>query len=191
MSSPFVVADGLHHLDLGTLLLEHLAVAAPRHSISTFYAETLASNQPMLAVFLRRSRPRPGPPSAYLSLAPLFGQRTTTGSAPPTTASGPRCGRRDAGLRMLVPTDRVERRRESASKHRLGLIIVGCRRRAAEAVSAGITITIDESGDIDACDVLAYLALGNDVEAGRVEVGRPRRARPLWRWRELPFSSNL
>lgn len=88
---------------------------------------------------------------------------------------------------MLVPTDRVERRRESASKHRLGLIIVGCRRRAAEAVSAGITITIDESGDIDACDVLAYLALGNDVEAGRVEVGRPRRARTLWRWRELPL----
>lgn len=47
----FVVAHGLQHLGLGTLLLEHRAVTARRHSISTFSAETLASKQPMLAIF--------------------------------------------------------------------------------------------------------------------------------------------
>ena len=47
----FVVADAIQGLGLGTLLLEHLAAAARRQGITSFYAETLGSNAPMLDVF--------------------------------------------------------------------------------------------------------------------------------------------
>ena len=47
----FVVADAYQGQGLGTLLLEHLALAARQRGITTFTAETLASNGPMQEVF--------------------------------------------------------------------------------------------------------------------------------------------
>jgi GNAT superfamily N-acetyltransferase len=47
----FVVADAFQGLGLGTLLLEHLAVAARRRGIASFVADTLGSNRPMQEVF--------------------------------------------------------------------------------------------------------------------------------------------
>ncbi len=45
------VADRLHGLGLGTILVERLAVVAERHGITTFSAQVLPDNSPMLAVF--------------------------------------------------------------------------------------------------------------------------------------------
>lgn len=47
----FLVADAVHGLGLGTLLLEHLAAAARAAGIRTFTAEVLAENYPMISVF--------------------------------------------------------------------------------------------------------------------------------------------
>ncbi|MDQ1378271.1 MAG: hypothetical protein QOE15_2444 [Acidimicrobiaceae bacterium] len=47
----FVVAEKYHHRGLGTLLLEHLAVAARARGIRCFVADTLAQNGPMLDMF--------------------------------------------------------------------------------------------------------------------------------------------
>ena len=47
----FVVADPFQGHGLGTLLLEHLAVAARRRGIATFEAQTLSTNYPMQGVF--------------------------------------------------------------------------------------------------------------------------------------------
>ncbi|GGK41329.1 bifunctional acetate--CoA ligase family protein/GNAT family N-acetyltransferase [Nocardia camponoti] len=58
----FVVADEHQGRGLGSVLLEHLAGAAAEHEITTFVAEVLAENEPMITVFrdagyqLRRSR---------------------------------------------------------------------------------------------------------------------------------------
>jgi GNAT superfamily N-acetyltransferase len=48
----FVVADTFQHLGLGTLLLEHLADAAWRIGIQTFFASVLADNHDMVGVFV-------------------------------------------------------------------------------------------------------------------------------------------
>ncbi|WP_438290500.1 bifunctional acetate--CoA ligase family protein/GNAT family N-acetyltransferase [Streptomyces sp. HUAS TT7] len=45
------VADGRHHLGIGTLLLEHLVSAAREASITAFTADALAENHEMLKVF--------------------------------------------------------------------------------------------------------------------------------------------
>jgi GNAT superfamily N-acetyltransferase len=45
------VADDLHHLGLATLLLIRLAQVAEEHQIPRFFAEVLAENRDMLAVF--------------------------------------------------------------------------------------------------------------------------------------------
>lgn len=45
------VADCLHGLGLGTILVERLAVVAERHGITTFSAQVLPDNSLMLAVF--------------------------------------------------------------------------------------------------------------------------------------------
>jgi GNAT superfamily N-acetyltransferase len=47
----FVVADAFQGHGLGTLLLEHLAVAARRRGVGTFEAQTLGTNYPMQGVF--------------------------------------------------------------------------------------------------------------------------------------------
>jgi acyl-CoA synthetase (NDP forming)/GNAT superfamily N-acetyltransferase len=47
----FAVAEHMHHQGIATLLLEHLVSAAGSHGISTFTAQTLAENTPMLHVF--------------------------------------------------------------------------------------------------------------------------------------------
>ena len=47
----FVVVDALQGHGLGTLLLEHLAVAARRRGVGTFEAQTLGTNYGMQAVF--------------------------------------------------------------------------------------------------------------------------------------------
>ncbi len=47
----FVVADEHQHLGLGLQLLEHLADAAWARGITTFTAETMASNRDMMSVF--------------------------------------------------------------------------------------------------------------------------------------------
>jgi acetyl coenzyme A synthetase (ADP forming)-like protein len=47
----FVVADAYHHRGVGTLLLEHLAVAARARGIRGFVADTLAHNGPAMAMF--------------------------------------------------------------------------------------------------------------------------------------------
>jgi acetyl coenzyme A synthetase (ADP forming)-like protein len=47
----FVVADAQQGRGLGTILLEHLAVAARANGITEFVAETLASNRRMIRVF--------------------------------------------------------------------------------------------------------------------------------------------
>ena len=47
----FVVADDYQHHGLGSLLLDELARAARARGISTFVAETLCENKPMLDVF--------------------------------------------------------------------------------------------------------------------------------------------
>lgn len=47
----FVVADDYQHHGLGSLLLDELARAARGRGISTFVAETLCENKPMLDVF--------------------------------------------------------------------------------------------------------------------------------------------
>ena len=47
----FVVADEYQHHGLGSLLLDELARAATVRGISTFVAETLCENKPMLDVF--------------------------------------------------------------------------------------------------------------------------------------------
>jgi GNAT superfamily N-acetyltransferase len=47
----FVVADGYQHHGLGSLLLDELARAAKARGITTFVAETLCENKPMLDVF--------------------------------------------------------------------------------------------------------------------------------------------
>jgi GNAT superfamily N-acetyltransferase len=46
-----VVADALQGHGLGTLLIEHLAVAARRRGVAAFEAETLGTNDPMRDVF--------------------------------------------------------------------------------------------------------------------------------------------
>ncbi|MDP2773245.1 MAG: GNAT family N-acetyltransferase, partial [Nocardioides sp.] len=48
----FLVADDLHGLGLGSLLLEHLAARARDHGIRRFTAEVLSSNRAMLGVFV-------------------------------------------------------------------------------------------------------------------------------------------
>jgi acetyltransferase len=45
------VADDMHHLGLATLLLIRLAQFAEEHQIPRFFAEVLAENRDMLAVF--------------------------------------------------------------------------------------------------------------------------------------------
>ncbi|KOU49237.1 bifunctional GNAT family N-acetyltransferase/acetate--CoA ligase family protein [Streptomyces sp. WM6378] len=45
------VADGHHHLGIGTLLLEHLVSAAREASVTAFTADALAENHEMLKVF--------------------------------------------------------------------------------------------------------------------------------------------
>jgi acyl-CoA synthetase (NDP forming)/GNAT superfamily N-acetyltransferase len=47
----FAVADHMHHRGIATLLLEHLVSYARSHRITTFTAQTLSENQPMLNVF--------------------------------------------------------------------------------------------------------------------------------------------
>ena len=47
----FAVADRMHHRGIATLLLEHLVSFARLHQITTFTAQTLADNTPMLRVF--------------------------------------------------------------------------------------------------------------------------------------------
>jgi GNAT superfamily N-acetyltransferase len=47
----FAVAEHMHHRGIATLLLEHLVSAARSHGITTFTAQTLAENTPMLRVF--------------------------------------------------------------------------------------------------------------------------------------------
>jgi GNAT superfamily N-acetyltransferase len=47
----FLVADEYQHRGLGMLLLHHLATAARRLGITTFTAETQASNRDMMGVF--------------------------------------------------------------------------------------------------------------------------------------------
>ena len=47
----FLVADDFQHRGLGMLLLQNLATAARRHGITTFVAETQASNRDMMGVF--------------------------------------------------------------------------------------------------------------------------------------------
>ncbi len=47
----FAVAEHMHHRGIATLLLEHLVSAARSHGISTFTAQTLGENVPMLHVF--------------------------------------------------------------------------------------------------------------------------------------------
>lgn len=47
----FVVADEYQHHGIGTLLLEHLAAAAWENGVTTFVAQTLSENRPMLDVF--------------------------------------------------------------------------------------------------------------------------------------------
>jgi GNAT superfamily N-acetyltransferase len=47
----FVVADALQGKGLGSLLLEHLALAARRRGVSSFLAHTLGNNYPMQNVF--------------------------------------------------------------------------------------------------------------------------------------------
>jgi GNAT superfamily N-acetyltransferase len=47
----FAVAEHMHHRGIATLLLEHLVSAARSHGITTFTAQTLAENTPMLHVF--------------------------------------------------------------------------------------------------------------------------------------------
>ena len=47
----FVVADDYQHHGLGSLLLDELARAARARGISTFVAETLCENKPMLDIF--------------------------------------------------------------------------------------------------------------------------------------------
>ncbi|WP_406510075.1 GNAT family N-acetyltransferase [Streptomyces sp. NBC_00212] len=59
------VADGHHHLGIGTLLLEHLVSAAREASVTAFTADALAENHEMLKVFadlgLRAARHFEGP----------------------------------------------------------------------------------------------------------------------------------
>ncbi|MFI4990204.1 MAG: GNAT family N-acetyltransferase [Solirubrobacterales bacterium] len=45
------VADDLHGLGLGTILIERLAEIAERHGVVTFVAEVLPENEAMLDVF--------------------------------------------------------------------------------------------------------------------------------------------
>jgi acyl-CoA synthetase (NDP forming) len=47
----FAVAEHMHHRGIATLLLEHLISAAISHGITTFTAQTLGENTPMLHVF--------------------------------------------------------------------------------------------------------------------------------------------
>jgi acyl-CoA synthetase (NDP forming)/GNAT superfamily N-acetyltransferase len=47
----FAVAEHMHHRGIATLLLEHLVSAARSHGITTFTAQTLGENTPMLHVF--------------------------------------------------------------------------------------------------------------------------------------------
>lgn len=47
----FLVADDFQHRGLGMLLLQNLATAARRQGITTFVAETQASNRDMMGVF--------------------------------------------------------------------------------------------------------------------------------------------
>jgi acyl-CoA synthetase (NDP forming)/GNAT superfamily N-acetyltransferase len=47
----FAVAEHMHHQGIATLLLEHLVSAARSHGITTFTAQALAENTPMLHVF--------------------------------------------------------------------------------------------------------------------------------------------
>lgn len=47
----FVVADAWHHRGIGRLLFERLATRAHEVGVSTFTAETLWSNRPMIGLF--------------------------------------------------------------------------------------------------------------------------------------------
>jgi acyl-CoA synthetase (NDP forming)/GNAT superfamily N-acetyltransferase len=53
----FAVADHMHHRGIATLLLEHLVSVARSDDITTFTAETLTENTPMLKVFIDAGLP--------------------------------------------------------------------------------------------------------------------------------------
>lgn len=53
----FIVADDYQHHGLGLLMLHHLADAAWARGITTFLAETLATNREMMSVFLASGFP--------------------------------------------------------------------------------------------------------------------------------------
>ena len=53
----FVVADEYQHHGIGTRLLERLAEAARGRGVTSFFAQTLAENRPMLDVFFHSGYP--------------------------------------------------------------------------------------------------------------------------------------
>jgi acetyl coenzyme A synthetase (ADP forming)-like protein len=81
----FVVADEHQGRGLGTLLLEHLAAAALAHGITTFEADVLSANEPMLQVFrdagfgLRLDRPSAGVTHVLLAISPTDLSRARIG----------------------------------------------------------------------------------------------------------------
>ncbi|WP_435860591.1 N-acetyltransferase family protein [Streptomyces prasinus] len=101
-----VVAEGLHHRGVGTLLVEHLVSAARAEGISTFTADALSENHEVLRLFadlgLRTARHFEGPEvrctielaedEEYLSTVEARGRaacRATPKCVPPRGTSRP------------------------------------------------------------------------------------------------------
>jgi GNAT superfamily N-acetyltransferase len=97
----FAVAEHMHHRGIATLLLEHLVSAARSHGITTFTAQTLGENTPMLHVFAHAGLPveqhcQDGVVEVMISLP-----RDDTGSTPDRYARPAHCHAQDPFLRKL------------------------------------------------------------------------------------------
>jgi GNAT superfamily N-acetyltransferase len=173
----FVVADALQGHGLGSLLLEHLAVAARRRGVATFVAHTLGTNYPMQSVFRHAGF--------------ICSQRWADGVVEVSFPIAPT----QSYLRAVIERDLESLRPRLAQVPTSGSggLGIACRTRAsAEIVSsacrlAGLevsTVLVTDDLGLDANDSLLYLALAGDCEVVVVERAdwtQPRRCVALAR----------
>jgi GNAT superfamily N-acetyltransferase len=166
----FVVADALQGHGLGSLLLEHLAVAARRRGVATFVAHTLGTNYPMQHVFRHAGF--------------ICSQRWADGAVEVSFPIAPT----QSYLRAVIERDleSVRPRLAQVATSGSGGVGVACRTMAsAETVSsacrlAGLEVTtvlVSEEVGLSANDSLLYLAFAGDCEVVVVESPGPTQPR--------------
>jgi GNAT superfamily N-acetyltransferase len=166
----FVVADVLQGHGLGSLLLEHLAVAARRRGVGTFVAHTLGTNYPMQNVFRHAGF--------------ICSQRWADGVVEVSFPIAPT----QSYLRALIERDleSVRPRLARVATSGSGGLGVACRTMAsAETVSsacrlAGLevsTVLATEELGLSANDSLLYLAFAGDTDVVVIELPGPKQLR--------------